>query len=225
MLNAQALLFDLDGTLSDPQEGITKSIAYAMERLGFIPPALSALTAFIGPPLKQCFQTLLNTEDTALVDRAVSLYRDRYISEGKGMTENAVYPEIAVVLEQLRLQGKRLYVVTSKPRGISEKIVTHFGLDKHFIKVYGSELDGTRSDKGDLIAYVLEQENLRAGHAVMIGDRKHDIIGANKNGLQSIGACWGYGSREELLNAKATALAISPQELLAIASAVNLPTR
>ncbi|MDD5587164.1 MAG: HAD family hydrolase [Alphaproteobacteria bacterium] len=212
--DCKTVLFDLDGTLTDPKEGITKSLVYALERLGRAAPAPEALTACIGPPLRQNFMNLLQTDDPDLVEQAVRIYRRRYIAEEKGVTENKPYPAIPDVLGRLWQGGRRLMVVTSKPTAISEKIVRHFSMHGFFAKVYGAELDGTRGDKGELIAYVLEEEKLSPQETVMIGDRKFDILGAKKNGVKGVGVCWGYGSREELTEAGATVLAGEPEDLL-----------
>jgi phosphoglycolate phosphatase len=214
MFSVKTVLFDLDGTLTDPKEGITRSLMYALEQLGRPVPDPEALTFCIGPPLRQNFRTLLQTDDADLIERAVQIYRLRYIAEEKGVTENKPYSGIPDVLARLWKGQKRLLVVTSKPTEISEKIVRHFSLHGFFAKVYGAELDGTRGDKGELIAYVLQEEKLSPQETVMIGDRKFDIIGARKNSVKNIGVCWGYGSAEELTEAGATALAGEPEDLI-----------
>ncbi|MDD3183126.1 MAG: HAD hydrolase-like protein [Alphaproteobacteria bacterium] len=212
MINAQNILFDLDGTISDPKEGITKSIAYALEELDHTPPPLEELTVYIGPPLKNAFEEMLGS--SAQAEKALSLYRYRYNEQGRGMIENILYPAIPETLAALKQQGKQLFIATSKAVDIAEKVVGHFGLSDLFVKVYGAEIDGTRSDKAELIAYILACENITPKDAVMIGDRKHDIIGAVKNGIRAIGVLWGYGSAEELREAGACALCESPQGLL-----------
>ena len=189
-------LFDLDGTLTDPFEGITRSIQYALEKMGAPVPEQQDLRWCIGPPLWDSFEVLLNTSDRSVQDRAVAFYRERYTVEG--LYENALIDGIADIVADLDSAGVRLFVCTSKPHAYAGKIVGHFGLLPHFGKVYGSELDGTRSAKADLIAHILKEESLTADNCVMIGDRKHDLIGANANGVASIGVLWGYGSREEL---------------------------
>ncbi len=214
MKNAQNILFDLDGTISDPKQGITKSIAYALQELGHAPPPLEELTAFIGPPLKNAFEEMLGSAEQA--EKALSLYRYRYNEEGRGMIENILYPAIPETLAALKKVGKRLFIATSKPHIIATKAVHHFGLLDLFSKIYGPELDGTRNDKGELIAHLLANENIAPEDAVMIGDRKHDIIGAANNGVSGIGALWGYGSAEELRKAGAAALSEKPEDLLSL---------
>lgn len=214
MKNATTVLFDLDGTLTDPKEGIVNCLAYALRQMGRSVPPLESLTQYIGPPLIQNFMELLGDEDGA--KQAVTHYRHRYDTEGAGITECLLYSQIPQTLEAFAASGKRLLVATSKPHPIASRIIQHFSLDQYFDVVYGSELDGTRGDKGELIAYIIERERLDPAATVMIGDRKHDIIGAGKNGVKGVGACWGYGSREELTAAGAAALAAQPLDLLTL---------
>ena len=204
-------LFDLDGTLTDPFEGITRSIQYALEKMGAPVPEQQDLRWCIGPPLWDSFEVLLNTSDRSVQDRAVAFYRERYTVEG--LYENALIDGIADIVADLDSAGVRLFVCTSKPHAYAGKIVSHFGLLPHFGKVYGSELDGTRSAKADLIAHILKEESLTADNCVMIGDRKHDLIGANANGVASIGVLWGYGSREELEAEKPARIAENPNDI------------
>lgn len=203
------LIFDLDGTLTDPQEGITKSIAYALEKLGRKAPPLEDLLWCIGPPLHDSFFEMFKDKD--LAHQGVLHYRERY--QEIGMYENKVYDGIHQALNVLQQQGHRLYLATSKLKSIADKIIDHFEFREFFISTYGSEIDGSRGDKGELIAYLLSQENLIADSCVMIGDRKHDAIGASKNGVRSIGVSWGYGSREELLTAGADVILTKPVDL------------
>ena len=214
MINAQNILFDLDGTISNPKEGITKSIAFALEKMGCISPPLEELAVFIGPPLRQALKTLMNDPEPEQIEQAMRFYRQRYGDEGRGMVENILYPDIPETLTALKEQGKQLYIATSKATDIAKKVVSHFGLSDIFVKVYGAEIDGTRSDKTELIAHLLANEKIAPKDAVMIGDRKHDIIGAVKNSVPAIGVLWGYGSAEELQEAGATALCKTPEDLL-----------
>ena len=174
------ILFDLDGTLTDPFEGITKSIAHAMATLGKDQPDRENLRWCIGPPLKNSLRTLLGTDNDDLAERALSLYRERFSSVG--LFENTVYPGIREVLDALMGKGHSLYIATSKPKIYADRIVDHFELKRCFQQIYGSELDGTRNDKAELIAHVLEQEAIAPSDAVMVGDRRHDMIGAIANG-------------------------------------------
>ncbi len=209
------LLIDLDGTLSDPADGITLCLQYALEKLGRTPPAREKLLRFIGPPLLDNMLELLGEEK--LAQKGVELDRARFST--KGLFENRVYPGIPETLSALRQRGHELYVATSKPQVFAERVLDHFGLRDSFAGVYGPELDGTRNHKPELIAYALEREALDPAETWMIGDRLHDIRGARANGLRSIGVLWGFGSREELLDAGATALVAQPEEILDVVEA------
>lgn len=189
-------LFDLDGTLTDPFVGITRSIQYALEKMGRSVPPAEDLRWCIGPPLWDSFAVLLETDDRSVQDHAVQIYRERYTTEG--LYENTLIDGIPDLISDLKRRDRQLFVATSKPHAYAWKIVDHFKLTSFFKEVYGSELDGTRSAKSELIAHILMSENLRAADCVMIGDRKHDLIGANANKVAALGVTWGYGSREEL---------------------------
>jgi phosphoglycolate phosphatase len=210
----KAVLFDLDGTLTDPREGITRSIAYALERMGVAPPALDALTFAIGPPLRPSLARLIGDETPAAVERALALYRERFADVG--LFENAVYDGIVDALRAIAANGSTLYVATSKPRVYAERIVKHFGLDVHFEAIHGCELDGTREDKRDLLAHLLPHHGVAPGEAAMIGDRGADMVAARHHGVRAVGALWGYGSRDELVRAGAHSLCESPGDLRAL---------
>jgi phosphoglycolate phosphatase len=210
------ILFDLDGTLTDPREGIIACFKHALLGLGYCTPSDSDLERYIGPPLQDCFASLLGSEGQKQIDSAVALYRQRFSTEG--MFENHVYPGVRAALTRLEGLGAALYVATSKPHVFAEPIVTHLGLKSHFRAVYGCELDGARSNKAELIAHVLREESLPASATVMIGDRDHDIIGAKANGVFPIGVLWGYGTREELSAAGATVFCEQPEMLSGILS-------
>ena len=190
------ILFDLDGTLTDPREGITRSVQYALAKLGIDEPDLTALEHFIGPPLLQCFMSTYAL-DEATGWQAVNYYRERF--RVTGLCENQVFDGVEALLAALVAQGRTLYVATSKPTVFAEEIARHFGFDRYFKRIYGSELDGTRTNKVELLAHVLESERLAPHSTLMIGDRKHDLIGARRNGLQAVAVGYGFGSREELL--------------------------
>jgi len=203
------VFFDLDGTLTDPKIGITGSIQYALGKLGLHVPTQDELTWCIGPPLRASFVALLGGEKDA--DRGVELYRERFGTIG--LFENTLYPGIADTLTAVTAPGRRLFVATSKPHVFADRIIDHFGLRKYFTRVFGSELDGTRVDKSDLLRYALDEASVDPARAIMIGDRKHDIIGAANNGIPAIGVLYGYGDREELTSAGARHLVASPAEI------------
>jgi phosphoglycolate phosphatase len=206
------LLFDLDGTLTDPFPGITRCIAYAMERVGVSAPPAEQLRWCIGPPLKHSLAQLLATDDAPRVEEALALYRERFGTVG--LFENTVYDGIPDVLETLNEAGHTLVVATSKPAVFARRIVDHFGLRRYFKTTYGSELDGTRADKTRLIAHILRKESFNGPETIMIGDRAYDMIGAKENGLFRWGVLWGYGSRDELERSGAQALVAMPAELI-----------
>jgi phosphoglycolate phosphatase len=205
------LLIDLDGTLTDPFPGITRCIQHALTALGRASPPAESLRWCIGPPLKESLVTLLGPREEHLADAAVAKYRERFGSVG--LFENALYPEIESTLDQLMKGGHNLSVATSKATVFADRIIDHFGLRKYFRSVDGSELDGARSNKADLIAHILKRDAISPTDAIMIGDREHDIIGARRNGVKGIGVLWGYGSREELEAAGAYTCIASPMEL------------
>ena len=204
------IFFDLDGTLTDPKPGITGSIQYALQRLDLPVPSQDDLTWCIGPPLRASFVTLLGGE--TLADRAVALYRERF--SDTGLYENSVYPDIEHILAALRATPRRLFVATSKPRVFAERIIDHFGLSSYFEQIFGSELDGTRVNKGDLLAYAIESTGVDPSQALMIGDRSHDIAGAKSNGIRGVGVLYGYGSEDELIEAGASHICATPLALL-----------
>jgi len=213
------LLFDLDGTLTDPKEGIIACFRYALETLGRDSPGDRELERFIGPPLRESLSTLVGTSDETIVQQALTLYRERFAAQG--MFENSLYPGISEALEQLEDDGLLLFVATSKPTVFAESIVEHFGMARFFRAVYGSELNGLNADKRDLLAHVLRAESLASIDTVMVGDRAHDVLGARANGLFSVGVLWGYGSREELVAAGAGALCDAPRALGGLPSLVD----
>jgi phosphoglycolate phosphatase len=205
-----ALYFDLDGTLTDPKPGITGSIQYALQKLDLPVPSQDELTWCIGPPLRASFVTMLGGEK--LADLAVSFYRERFADVG--LYENSLYPGIKDVLTTLGRSRRRMFVATSKPGIFAVRIIEHFGLTGYFERVFGSELDGTRVHKTDLLAYALETTGVDASQALMIGDRSHDMIGAKNNGMGAIGVLYGYGSKEELIGAGASHVCATPRAVL-----------
>jgi len=205
------ILFDLDGTLTDPVLGITRCIQHALVNLGRTAPDLDSLRRCVGPPLQDSFAELLETTDEALLAEAIRFYRERF--KPVGMFENSVYPDVPEGLETLKARGHRLWVATSKPHVFAREIVEHFGLARFFERVHGSELSGLNADKGDLIRHVLAEEGIQPDQAWMVGDRMHDVIGARRNGVEAIGVLWGYGSEEELRAAAPRRIVASMAEL------------
>ncbi len=199
--------FDLDGTLTDPYEGITKCILHALDKLGFPHPDDEYLYSCIGPPLWDTFPELVGKD---LTRKAVDLYRERFVDVG--WRENQPYEGIHDALESIASAGHAMFVATAKPHVHAARIIEHFGMGKFIHNVYGSELDGTRGTKTDLLRFALER-NPGAERHIMIGDRKHDLIGAVANDMTPIGVAWGYGSIEELEAAGATAIAERPANL------------
>ena len=204
------IFFDLDGTLTDPMLGITSSVQYALAKFGISVRYLKELIPFIGPPLAQSFQQFYGfSEEQA--QEAVEYYRE-YFSP-KGIFENEIYPGIPQLLRALYDAGFELAVTTSKPRVYAERILKHFGIDEYFTLVAGSELDGTRVKKDEVIRYALDAYGIEGKKALMIGDRMHDMEGAAVCGVESVGVLYGYGSREELTAAGAVHLVESVKEL------------
>lgn len=201
-MSYQTILFDLDGTLTEPAEGITNSVAYALAKFGITVADREELLRFIGPPLMDSFMEYYGF-DEAKARQAVAYYRE-YFSV-KGLFENSVIQGIKELLEELQAAGKQLVVATSKPEYFSLQILEKFGLLSYFTFVAGATMDETRTRKADVIAYALEHISYESkASTVMVGDRHHDIEGARALGLDAIGVTFGYGSREELQGAGAT---------------------
>ncbi|WP_216827351.1 HAD family hydrolase [Alkalihalobacterium elongatum] len=207
----KVILFDLDGTLSDPKEGITKSVQYALKRMGIDEPNINNLECFIGPPLQVSFAEYYNFDDNQ-INIAIDLYRERF--KEKGMYENELYPNISSLLKTIKEKGLILVVATSKPTVFAEQILKFFNIDQYFELIVGSNLDGTRASKTEIIQYILEKYNeYELNEFIMIGDRKHDIIGANNTGINSIGVTYGYGSVTEINDANPTYIVSSVKGL------------
>lgn len=206
------LIFDLDGTLTDPKVGITESIRYALAKMERPYPPDASLDWCIGPPLQESFAKLLQNDDPQLGQEALRLFRERFSTVG--LFENVPYPSISRVLGTLQAAGLKLFIATSKPAVYAQQIVEHFDLAHYFLVVYGSELDGRFTHKNELIRHVLQQEKLDPSHTLMIGDREHDILGAKANDVAAAGVTWGYGTPEELSAAGAKTLLHYPAELL-----------
>lgn len=211
MKKYEIILFDLDGTLSDPKIGITTSIQYGLEKMGIMENDLQKLECFIGPPLQTSFTDYYGFDELQCKE-AIEFYRERFIKTG--MYENELYEGIVSLLKKLKAAGKKLAVATSKPTIFAIEILNYFQINEYFDVVVGSELDGTRSAKAEIIQDVLNQfQDNTKDSFVMIGDRKHDMIGANLTGIDSIGVTYGFGSTEELEHASATYIVESIEEL------------
>jgi len=218
MTPAYHALVDLDGTMVDPQQGIIGSVQYALRRLGVVPPPAEKLRWVVGPPLRSSFPELLASRDASMIEAAVAHYREHY--RGGAMLEAAVYPGIPEALDRLRADGFTLIVATSKPKAFARPILEHFGLANRFSAIHGAELDGRNDDKAELIAHILATEGIERNRAVMIGDRKFDIVGARANGIPCVAVGWGYGSAEELEGHRANAHCAEADALLATVNRV-----
>jgi phosphoglycolate phosphatase len=203
------VLVDLDGTITDPKPGIVGSFRRALETTGRTPPPADELLWIIGPPLRESFARI--GVPAGEVEEALAAYRRFY--QAGAMFDAPVYPGMPEALKSMRSAGMRLRVATSKPHVFAREILMRNGLASEFSAIHGAELNGTNDDKGDLIAYIVETENVDPRRAVMIGDRKYDVLGARRNGIATIGVTWGYGGIEELKAAGVDQICGSPAEL------------
>ena len=192
-------LLDLDGTLTDPALGITSCIAYALARLDVAMPPVNELHFAIGPPLRGTFATLVGTDDAVVIEQAMVFYRERFADVG--LFENVMHEGVPEMLATLKERRIALLLATAKPHVYARRILAHFDILAPFNAIYGSELDGVRQHKGDLLAYMIDQEGIDPRSTVMIGDRHHDIDAAHANGCRAIGVTYGYGSANELAHA------------------------
>ena len=197
------ILFDLDGTITDPAEGITNSIIYSLRRFGIEESDRKKLYAFIGPPLYASYEKYYGFSHEQAV-KAVDVYREYYAD--RGIFECYLYDGMAELLRELS-ESAKIILATSKPTVFATRILEHFGIGGRFDFVAGSELDGGRIEKGDVIAYAARSRGFAPEKALMVGDRKHDIIGAAANGMDAVGVLYGYGSRAELEGAGAKSIA------------------
>jgi phosphoglycolate phosphatase len=208
---AQALvLFDLDGTLIDSETGIVASIEYALGKLGATSPPREVLRTWIGPPLRATFPLVLG-DDAEAIEQAVAFYRERFSSIG--WREHSVYAGVGDVIEALAAQGSTLAVVTTKPDLYAGRIVESLPFGAHFARVYAAAAHSRDSEKATMIARALAEFDVRPEHAAMVGDRHFDIEGARANHVRAIGVTWGFGSRDELREAGADAIADHVGEL------------
>ncbi len=215
----KTVLFDLDGTLSDPSVGICRSIAYAMTSLGHPEPSAESLLGFIGPPLRSTFQALLGEPDPAVVEEAVRLYRERY--GALGLYENRIYDGIPAMLRRVGERAYQMMIATSKPTPYAKRIAQHLGFDTQFRAIHGAEMDGSLDDKSMLLRSIVRQSGIDTDRCVMIGDRSHDVRAAHDNGIRAIGVVWGFGSEEELLESGADSIVNHPDELPAMIDALT----
>lgn len=205
------ILMDLDGTITNPKQGITKSVQFALKALGLHIEDLDTLTKHIGPPLKAGFMEYYDFNEEE-ADRAVDKYREFY--DKAGILDNEVYQGMEQLLIKLRAAGKVIIVATSKPEPLAERILSHFHLDQYFDSICGATFDDQRSKKEEVIRYALEKNNITdLSKVVMIGDRKYDIEGAKEVGIASIGVLYGFGSREEIEIAGADRIATTVEEV------------
>jgi phosphoglycolate phosphatase len=216
-----ALLVDLDGTLTDPVEGIVGCFRLALEEVGRTAPPTGELTWLIGPSLRHSFARVLG--DPGEAEAALCVYRERYST--KGLFEATVYEGVNDALAVLLQEGTRLFLCTAKPIVFAERVLAHFNLDRYFEAAYGAELDGRFDDKGDLIARILDEQALEADECCMWGDREHDVLAASRHGIPTIGALWGYGGAEELRAAGAAALCALPSDVPAAFRALLRPAK
>ena len=207
----QAILFDLDGTLTDSGEGIINCAVMTLERFGLPIPSREEMRVFVGPPLAKSF--IDHGVPADRTDEAIAVYRSRYLPIGT--FENYPYEGIEKVLKKLTENGFDLYIATSKPETTAVEVLEHFGLAKYFRLICGATMDGTRGSKEDVIRYRLEL-NGGAENAIMVGDTEFDVIGAKAHGIPTVGVAWGYGKVEDMLRAGAIAIAATPEELLTI---------
>ncbi len=202
------ILFDLDGTLTDSGEGITKCAQLALDHFGIHIEDRTQLRCFVGPPLRESFPKFGVPEDR--VEEAITVFRSRYLTVGK--FENVPYPGIENLLRTLKAQGHRLYVATSKPESTAVEILDKFALSPYFTRICGASMDSGRDSKEAVIAYLLELEG-REQKTMMVGDTAFDVVGAAAHGIPTIGVSWGYGDVDEMRKAGACAIAHSPEEL------------
>ncbi|PIB26475.1 hypothetical protein BFP76_11215 [Amylibacter kogurei] len=207
------MFFDLDGTLIDPKVGITSSIQYALTEVGAEVPTADELEWCIGPPLHESFHLLLG--EGGNVGHAMELYREKYTADG--MYDAEPYDGIGEMFDALHRVDVTIHMATSKPHVFAQEIIEHFGIHAHIERLFGSELDGSMSDKTQLLQYALDETGADPARCVMVGDRRHDVFGAKNNDIPVIGALWGYGEEGELHMAEADMLAGHPEEIPEIA--------
>ena len=207
-MSKKAILFDLDGTLTDSGEGIINCAILALEHFGLPVPSREELGVFVGPPLDDTFKKFGVRDDQT--DEAIRVFRSRYLTKGK--FENFPYPGIAEMLSKLQALGHDLYVATSKPEETAKEIMDHFELSKYFTRICGATMDKARNSKSKVIAYLLENCG-RSENIVMVGDTAFDVIGAKSHNIPTVGVSWGYGKVKDMEEAGAVAIAHTVDEL------------
>ena len=215
MMKLKTILFDLDGTLTDPKVGITESVRYAMAKMKRPLSPQTNIDWCIGPPIQENFAKLLETDDINQIEQGIAFYRERFAREG--IYENDLYDGIPATLAHLQNKGFQLHLATSKPHVYAKEILAEFNLTRYFSGIYGSELNGRNANKADLIQHIIELEALDPNTTLMIGDRKHDIIGGKANHVFTAGVTYGYGSAAELTEAGADKLFNTPKEIQLLA--------
>ena len=205
----KAILFDLDGTLTDSGEGIINCAQYAFQQMGYPVPPREEMGVFVGPPLWDTFEKFGIPKERT--DEAVQIFRSRYVPIGK--FENTPYPGIRELLEALGAEGSLLYVATSKPETTAVEVLEHFDLAGYFDRICGADLEKKRNSKDAVIAYLLNMTGSDA-EMVMVGDTEYDVLGAAAHGIPTIGVSWGYGDVAAMEKAGAKAIANSTKELL-----------
>ena len=212
------IFFDLDGTLADPKESIIRSFQFALEHLGRPRIPESEILDFIGPPLRLSFAKVLSTENKTVIEKAVSLFRKRFSTEG--ILEYDIYPGIIALLSELYQKSYRLCIVTAKPKIYADKIVRLFGLDQWIDEVFGPELNGHLDDKSELVAHSIGYLDLVPCESVMVGDRRDDIMAGKANGTLTIAVTYGFGSQKEIMDAAPDYICHHPSD---IQTALNRP--
>lgn len=209
----KAIFFDLDGTLTESGEGITKSVQYALEKIGKLEEDLEKLKVFVGPPLMEQFMKYAGV-DEATGRKAVEFYRERY--EVKGIYENHPYESVEEMLQELKRKGYILAVASSKPEYYVTQILDYFKLSSYFDVVVGSEMNGARTSKSEVIEEALKRINMsdKRNEVLMVGDKEHDVLGARAAGLDCVAVAYGYGTQEELTEANPLKIVDSVDELL-----------
>lgn len=212
--NFEYILFDLDGTITDSGEGITKAVQYSLKHFDILVDDLSDLQKFIGPPLKHSYIKFYDFDDKK-AEIGIIKFREYY--SDKGIFENKLYDGIIEVLEELNKNNKKIILATSKPEVYAKQILEYFNIDKYFSVIAGADFEETRVNKGDVIKYALNKADIKdLSKVIMIGDREHDIIGAKENNIKSIGVLYGFGDVIELTQARADYISKTPQDILDI---------